>query len=37
VITSVLHVANGSLTFGAGIGLAMQIRYNLANRSVTAK
>lgn len=41
VITSVLHVVNGSLTLGASIVLAIQIRYNLrttvTNRSVTAK
>jgi heme A synthase len=41
VITSVLHVVTGSLTLGASIALAIQIRYNLAatvtNRSVTAK
>jgi heme A synthase len=30
VITSVLHVATGALTFGAGLSLALLIRYNLA-------
>src|SRR3984885_2248790 len=29
VITSVLHVTNGALTFAAGCALAVQIRYNL--------
>jgi heme A synthase len=29
VITSVLHVVNGSLTLGASVALAIQIRYNL--------
>jgi hypothetical protein len=29
VITSVLHVTTGALTFGAGVALAMLIRYNL--------
>jgi heme A synthase len=29
VITSVLHVANGALTFGAGLALALLIRYNV--------
>ena len=32
VITSVLHVVTGSLTVGASIGLAMQVRYNLGKR-----
>src|SRR5271163_2959988 len=30
VITSILHVANGSLTLGASVALASQIRYNVA-------
>ena len=30
VITSVLHVTTGALTFGAGVVLAIQIRYNVA-------
>ena len=29
VITSVLHVATGALTFGAGLALAILIRYNI--------
>jgi heme A synthase len=29
VITSVLHVATGALTFGAGLALALLIRYNV--------
>jgi len=29
VITSVLHVTTGALTFGAGLVLAMLIRYNV--------
>ncbi|MGB6943480.1 MAG: hypothetical protein WBE37_13865 [Bryobacteraceae bacterium] len=42
VITSVLHVTTGSLTFGAGLALAVLIRYNIrvgevTHRSVTAK
>ena len=42
VITSVLHVATGSLTFGDGLALAVLIRYNIragevTHRSVTAK
>ena len=40
VITSVLHVVTGSLTFAATFALAIEIRYNLrttvTNRSVTA-
>jgi heme A synthase len=34
VITSVLHVATGALTFGAGLALAILIRYNI--RDVTS-
>ena len=38
VITSVLHVATGSLTFGAGMALAILIRYNIgAGRSLTGQ
>ena len=42
VITSVLHVTTGALTFGAGLALAVLIRYNIrggtvTHRSVTAK
>ena len=29
VITSVLHVTTGALTFGAGVVLAIQIRYHV--------
>jgi hypothetical protein len=29
VITSVLHVTTGALTFGAGVALAMLMRYNI--------
>jgi heme a synthase len=29
IITSVLHVSTGALTFGAGLALAMLIRYNI--------
>jgi heme a synthase len=32
VITSVLHVTTGALTFGAGLALAMLIRYNVPER-----
>ena len=32
VITSVLHVTNGALTFAAGCALAMLIRYNIRSR-----
>jgi hypothetical protein len=34
VITSVLHVTTGALTFGAGLSLAILIRYNI--RDVTS-
>src|ERR1700733_4909173 len=38
VITSVLHVATGALTFGAGFALAILIRYNIrAERSLTGQ
>jgi heme A synthase len=42
IITSVLHVTTGSLTFGAGVALSLLIRYNIrvgevTDRSVTAK
>ncbi len=38
VITSVLHVTTGALTFGAGLALAILIRYNVGgNRSVTGQ
>jgi hypothetical protein len=33
VITSVLHVTTGSLTFGAGLTLAILIRYNVVSAS----
>jgi heme A synthase len=41
VITSVLHVTTGALTFGASVALALQIRFNVqgppvTHRSVTA-
>jgi hypothetical protein len=41
VITSVLHVSTGALTFGAGVALALQIRFHVqsppvTHRSVTA-
>jgi heme A synthase len=41
VITSVLHVSAGALTFGAGVALALQIRFHVqsppvTHRSVTA-
>jgi hypothetical protein len=29
VITSVLHVTNGALTFAAGLALSILIRYNV--------
>ena len=32
VITSVLHVTTGALTFGAGLALAILIRYNVPER-----
>lgn len=32
VVTSVLHVTNGSLTLGASVALATQIRYNVFER-----
>lgn len=35
VITSVLHVTTGSLTFGAGLVLALLIRYNIGSGTVT--
>jgi len=38
VITSVLHVATGSLTFAAGLALAILIRYNIqGGRSLTGQ
>ena len=38
VITSVLHVATGSLTFGAGLALAILIRFNIqGERSLTGQ
>lgn len=38
VITSVLHVTTGALTFGAGVTLAILIRYNLRGaRSLTGQ
>lgn len=38
VITSVLHVTTGALTFGAGLALAMLIRYNIRGaRSLTGQ
>jgi len=38
IITSVLHVTTGALTFGAGVALAMLIRYNIGNaRSLTGQ
>ncbi len=38
VITSVLHVTTGALTFGAGLALAMLIRYNIRDaRSLTGQ
>ncbi len=42
IITSVLHVTTGSLTFGAGVALSLLIRYNIrgsevTDRSLTAK
>ncbi len=38
VITSVLHVTTGALTFGAGVALAMLIRYNIRDtRSLTGQ
>jgi heme A synthase len=38
VIASVLHVATGALTFGAGLALALLIRYNLVDgRSLTGQ
>jgi heme A synthase len=38
VITSVLHVTTGALTFGAGLALAMLIRYNVrGQRSLTGQ
>jgi heme A synthase len=38
VITSVLHVSTGALTFGAGLALAILIRYNVrAGRSLTGQ
>lgn len=38
VITSVLHVATGALTFGAGLALSILIRYNIgAPRSLTGQ
>ncbi len=33
VITSVLHVTTGALTFGAGLALAVLIRYNTRSRA----
>jgi hypothetical protein len=41
VISSVLHVSTGALTFGASVALALQIRFNaqgppVTHRSVTA-
>ncbi len=38
VITSVLHVTTGSLTFGAGLALAVLIRHNIQGlRSLTGQ
>ncbi len=38
VITSVLHVTTGALTFGAGLSLTILIRYNIrAERSLTGQ
>ncbi len=38
VITSVLHVSTGALTFGAGLALAILIRYNVrVGRSLTGQ
>ena len=38
VVTSVLHVTTGALTFGAGLALAILIRYNIrAGRSLTGQ
>jgi heme A synthase len=37
VITSVLHVTTGALTFGAGLALAILIRYNLLGRSLSGQ
>jgi hypothetical protein len=35
VITSVLHVFTGTLTFGASVALAFQIRFNAQGPPVT--
>ncbi len=35
IITSVLHVTTGSLTFGAGVALAILIRYNIRSGEAT--
>jgi heme A synthase len=37
IITSVLHVTTGSLTFGAGMALSILIRYNLRRVEVTPR
>jgi heme A synthase len=37
VISSVLHVVTGALTFGAGLALAILIRYNVSPRSLTGQ